>query len=76
MEVAAAVREMVAATAMPLDLQRGALLEQGLALQQQLAAARAAVSAEQQVQGHSWEYFLACRREWDHCCSKSLQNLF
>ena len=37
-EVAAAVREMLAAAAMPLDLERSALLEQSLALQQQLAA--------------------------------------
>ena len=50
-EIAAAVREMLAAAAMPLDLERNALLEQGLALQQQLQAARTAVSAEQQVPG-------------------------
>ncbi len=49
MEVAAAVRQMLAAASLPLDLERSALLEQSLALQAALAAARGALSAEQQA---------------------------
>ena len=47
-ETAAAVREMLAAAAVPLDLERAQLLEHSLVLKQALQDARATLSAEQQ----------------------------
>lgn len=52
-EVAAAIRDMLAAAELPLDLERGSLVEQSLMLQQQLREAQAALAAQEQVCTHS-----------------------
>jgi hypothetical protein len=48
-EVAAAIKDMLAAADLPLDLERSHLLEQSLSLQQQLKSTQAALTHQEQV---------------------------